>query len=405
MGFTRNIGNRTTTYNITDSDSTILLAKTNTINVTNGNGIIQSDEFNADTVNVNGEIHVTNGSGIRLDGLGNTITTGFDSIITANIGIWLNNGGTDGDFGGSTILSQGQVVATGTAIRNENDETFINNFGTLRGDNGIVGVTYGLTLNNHKLAVIDGGSRGIDLTGVDDALLESKIVNEGTISGDIAIMGGAEMETITNRGKISGNVLLGAGNDLFDGRGGIVNGLIAGGAGNDIYIVDRSGINLQEQAGEGTGDTVESTVSFTLGGNFEYLQLLGKAKINGFGNEEDNIIYANSGNNTVKGRAGNDILYGGEGNDHLFGGTGADQFLFIDGSGHDTIMDFTPDGKLADAIGLSVSSISGFADLMKHHVEQHEHDLVINAGHGDTLTLHDVHKGDLNAFNFIFGAN
>jgi len=115
-----------------------------------------------------------------------------------------------------------------------------------------------------------------------------------------------------------------AGNDLLDGGAGA--DIMRGGLGNDTYIVDNTGDVVTENANEGT-DTVQSSITYTLGGNVENLTLTGTATINGTGNALNNALIGNSANNTLTGGAGNDRLDGGVGNDTLVGGTGDDTYV------------------------------------------------------------------------------
>lgn len=162
------------------------------------------------------------------------------------------------------------------------------------------------------------------------------------------------------------DLLGGAGADVLDGGRGMdrLNGgagadVMRGGADNDTYVVDNA-MDLVDEltGGGGTGDLVQSSVSFNLGagrarGTVENLTLLGKQPINGIGNAAANVIVGNIAANTLdggigadslNGGAGNDLLKGGLGNDRLAGGAGRDAFFFhtaLNASANrDTITDF-----------------------------------------------------------------
>jgi len=182
-------------------------------------------------------------------------------------------------------------------------------------------------------------------------------VIKGTINVD-TLTGTADPDQITG---LAGNDSLKGlgGNDLLDGGAG--NDTRYAGPGNDTYIGDSVGDKVIELAGEGI-DTVQASVSFTLGNFIENLLLTGTAAINGTGNGLDNTLTGNSANNVLSGGAGNDVLNGGAGNDVLIGGTGMDtmtggtgndRFVFADGdfssktaTGADVIVDFTPGDKI-----------------------------------------------------------
>ncbi len=142
---------------------------------------------------------------------------------------------------------------------------------------------------------------------------------------------------------LGGNdLLLGqGGGDTLDGGagddtlwGGFGADMLYGGAGSDVYYIDDTDDRIFENINAGS-DTAVVSVSFTLPGNVENLQLLPDYAISGSGNELNNVIYGNDANNTLTGLDGADSIYGGGGNDLILGGNGGD---YLDGgAGDDSI--------------------------------------------------------------------
>lgn len=159
-------------------------------------------------------------------------------------------------------------------------------------------------------------------------------------------------------GNTGRNVLEGgAGTDWLEGGAGIDT--LIGGTGDDTYVVDNSGDVLTEGVDEGT-DTVRSTVTYTLGNNFERLQLLGSDNINGTGNALANTIIGNTGNNSLTGGAGADSLYGGAGNDTYVVDNSRDLVVELAGAGTDTVY-----SSLTYTLGaeLEILRLTGTANL------------------------------------------
>jgi hypothetical protein len=164
----------------------------------------------------------------------------------------------------------------------------------------------------------------------------------------------------------------GAGDDLLDG--GADSDIMFGGSGNDTYRVDDAEDIVSEETVAGVDDggidTVQSSITFSLGRFLENLALIGTAAIDGTGNDVANRITGNAAANTLTGGRGNDTLNGGAGDDRLVGGadkdtltggTGSDTFVFgpAAAASTDTVTDFAAEdwvGILASDFGLRAGS-------------------------------------------------
>lgn len=295
-----------------------------------------------------------------------------------------------------SLINTGKIVAGQTAVAVVH-KAFLENDGLIKGDYGIVSSYEEAQIRNegHGRIVADYDAITVGAT----AGITSGIVNDGVIkAGHFSLLGGDGNEVLDNNGIIAGKISFGAGDDSFDNRGGTIHGKILGGMGNDILITDDAATRLTERAGAGH-DLVRSTVSYTLNGNVENLELLGHNDTTGKGNALANYMLGNSGDNVLYGKAGSDVLIGAGGNDLLFGGASSDAFVFATGSGKDVIADFT---NGVDYIKLSdLTAATDFADLKAHHLKVSGDDLVIHYGQ-DSITISNTDKADLDATDFQF---
>jgi Ca2+-binding RTX toxin-like protein len=190
--------------------------------------------------------------------------------------------------------------------------------------------------------VTEAANEGTDTVESSNTYTLGANVENLTLSGTANINGTGNALDNNLLGNSGNNSLSGgAGNDRLDGSTGA--DAMAGGAGNDTYIVDNLGDTVSESSAQGT-DTVQSSITYTLGSTVEYLTLTGTANINGTGSSANNILVGNSGANTLDGGSGNDSVDGGDGNDNLLGGSGNDMLLggldndtLTAGSGNDVL--------------------------------------------------------------------
>jgi Ca2+-binding RTX toxin-like protein len=318
------------------------------------------------TLSANVENLVLTGSA-SINATGNTLA----NTLTGNSGDNVLNGGAGNDTmaGGAgndtyVVDSTGDVVTEAAGAGTDTVQSSVSHtLGgnvenlTLTGSSAINAT--GNTLNNTLTGnsgnnILNGGAGDDNMAGGagnDTYVVDSAgdVVTEGAGAGTDAVQSsvsyslGSNVENLTLTGSAStsatgnafNNTLTGnSGNNILDGGAG--NDRMAGGTGNDTYVVDSTGDVVTEAAGAGT-DTVQSSVSYTLGTNVENLALTGSSAINATGNTLNNTLTGNDGNNVLNGGAGNDVLNGGVGNDTLIGGTGSDVFVQMRGQGSDVV--------------------------------------------------------------------
>ena len=145
------------------------------------------------------------------------------------------------------------------------------------------------------------------------------------------------------RGVVIENATGGAGRDTLIGNssdnvldGGAGNDKMSGGLGNDTYVADSAQDLVTEGTNEGT-DTVQASISWTLGANIEQLRLTGTGSIDGTGNGLANSLFGNAGKNVLDGLVGADKMSGGAGDDTYVVDNAGDTALEVANEGTDLV--------------------------------------------------------------------
>jgi trimeric autotransporter adhesin len=230
-----------------------------------------------------------------------------------------------------------------------------------------------LTANTGADTLISGAGTAVDSlvggTGADLFVVNnvSDIVNVGTTHGvdtiqsSVSYTASANVANLTliGTGAIAGtgNSLAGTltannANDTLTAGSGADT--LVGGTGTDLFIVN-SASDVVKLATTGTSDTIQSSASYTLPTNVQYLTLSGTSALSGTGNSLTDLIVGNSGNDTLSGGTGIAVLEGGRtaGSDQIK--ALSNQAALIGGAAASTLTggafkDFYAAGKVSDSI-------------------------------------------------------
>ena len=348
------------------------------------------------------------GNDVLVGGAGSNTLDGADGIDTADYsaatgGVNANLGTqqtTDNGQGGTDQLDEienliGSAFAdvlTGSSVAN-----YIDGFGGA--DTMTGGLGDDLYVVDHSLdAIVEAGGGGIDLAESSATYTLGASVDNLTLTGTAGINGTGNGGANTITGNEGNNILAGAaandtligndGNDTIDGGTGIDNML--GGEGDDIYFVDQA-LDLTVELNGNGFDTVNSSISRTLGINIEKLSLIGAGIINATGNSLDNVLLGNAAANQLNGSTGADEMRGFDGNDTYFVDSAGDQVFEINpAGGADTVQSsvtFSLGSYLENLVLTGASAIDGIGNTLVNSLTGNSGANLLNGGAGaDTMT-------------------
>jgi Ca2+-binding RTX toxin-like protein len=389
------------------------------------------------TLSDNVENLTLTGSG-NINGTGNTM----NNTLTGNSGDNVLDGGAGNDtmaggLGNDTYIvdstsdvvteSSGGGTDTVLASASYTLSSYVENL-TLTGTvniNGTGNSSNNILIGNSGDNVLNGGSGNdtmigglgndtyiVDSTG--DVITENADEGIDTVQASVTYTLSANVENLILTGVINGtgnaldNVLTGSQyNNTLDG--GLGADTMIGGLGNDTYVVDNAGDVVVENAGEGT-DTVQSSITYTLGANLENLTLTGTAAIDGTGNELNNTINGNSGDNVLDGGAGNDTMVGGLGNDTYIVDSTSDVVTESASAGTDTVLasvNYTLGLNVENLTLTGTANINGTGNTLNNILIGNSGDNVLDGGSGnDTLyggAGNDILRGGLGDDIYLYG--
>lgn len=285
-----------------------------------------------------------------------------------------------------TLTGSNAVDGTGNSKNNViTGNSAANKLYGLAGDDTLYGLAGNDTLNGGAgNDILDGGvgndtmigGLGNDIYYVDSVSdIVTENANEGmdtvnsTISYDISAK--PYIENITLIGSAAVNAVGNSANNILTGNSAVNR--LTGGAGDDTYVIGAGDIVI-ENANEGT-DTVQSSITYTLGSNVENLTLTGTERINGTGNILNNVLVGNSAANVLRGGAGNDTYVVGEG----------DTVVELANGGTDTVqsaMSYTLGANVENLTLTGTTNINGTGNTLNNIIKGNSGDNILDEKSG-----------------------
>lgn len=401
----------TVSYTLGDHVENLTLAGNTNINAT-GNALDNTLTGNAGNNTLDGAA----GADAMIGGDGNDTYIVDDALDTVTE---LSAEGTDTvrtAFSYAVEAFVENAVLTGTASEN------------LTG-NGLDNVLTGNAGNNS----LDGdagvdtmiGGAGNDTYTVDDvADVVTEILSQGTdavnasvtytLSVNVENLFLSGTDDIDGTGNALANTLVGnIGNNTLNGGAGADS--LIGDDGDDTFVIDNVGDVLFDSSGT---DTVQSSITHTLGADFENLTLTGSLNLNGTGNASVNIITGNNGNNILDGGANADTMSGGLGSDTYIVDDVLDVVNEFASQGTDLVnasLDYTLSANVERLTLIGTNSIDGTGNNLANGIYGNSNANSLTGGDGaDTINGGDgndflngqggadVLTGGLGADTFVF---
>lgn len=419
----------TTRISLADTDR-LYVARDVEVIVATGSAVTGSTLYsNQHQVAIDGTVVAMDGNAVLLaddqTGLGaNTLIVGSTGIlrsldIPGSAAVYMvgtessfqNHGEVTGSWGtylyaytGSTLANHGLLSGIDRAA------VYLRDSGDIRSLNtGLITGAHGFEFSNSD-GRIDNRGDIVATAPAGSAILATAasggvvILNSGSLwAANVAVATADFDDRLVNSGTITGDVLLGDGADFYRGNGGTVVGTVYGGFGDDRLFGGAEDDVLYGQPGVDelhgrNGDDV------LVGGSGNDSLYGGAGEDSLFGGDGNDALGGGDGDDSLRGGAGNDVLSGGRGDDELTGNGGSDIFVFRRMAGDDVITDFQNGadqidlsafgGRVADFAGQVAPALSDAGDGATFL------DLTALGGSGSVLIL-GLEFADVDAADFL----